>query len=841
MRRLFASPLLLAVLVGVAVFTGGSAGVSGKSTGLKLPASLEARKVPQRHGLINLTHLNFLTEPITVSGREMAIVHIYSESPKYQWVDAGGEGIACVDDVARAAIVYVEYFKRYGDKRALEQARRLLNFVMYMQAGDGEYYNFVTDRKGTINKSGITSFKSWSWWAARGQWALATACLVFKGQDPAYAKVLRAAYLKGERALLSKLSRYGEWDVVHGVKVPAWLLGNGSDLSALAVLGLAAFYEAEPNRQTAALMGKLAEGVAAYQLGTFQEYPFGAHPSSTASTALWHAWGSHQVAALARAGRLLKRLEWVKSAQQEADWFFTYLLGTDLLNEMAVTFNRKGQIAYGTSMLSQGFWELYLATGHEEYARYAGLAASWFFGNNMAQFAMYDSETGRGYDGINGANDLMVNRNAGAESTIEALMALLPLVDHPLASRYLRYREIVRSFASVMEVEDGHPVAGQPQYGRRDWTGEANFSNGRYYALAPGDAVEMPLPVAEDGEYYLYLAHLRQAAPVPAKIRSIPAVKAPGSVTIDGKLDDWAKVPPLAVNKRENLLRGGANWLGPEKDSFCFRIMWDDKYLYLAAEVRDPEHNQLDIGPGVWRGDALWVYMDTRGDGNRVDVKFTLAQTPNGPQIWDWRSSFFLPGGKLAWQKQEGGYVYEAAIPLDSLGFLKPEPGKQVGIEVGRGATGGGFMDWTGLDPDTAQNLAPLEFVLEPPVQTALVAERRQGPEDVAVSVSIDDMEPILISEAVSPDRDYLWLDRVTGLPVKLEAGPHRVRLIGDGKDLTRSSVLDALVLVPARQWKLLEAPDGQRLKLIRRWDSAMTEITEWKGSNDDSTETTDR
>ncbi|MBI5929731.1 MAG: hypothetical protein HY862_10505 [Chloroflexi bacterium] len=41
--------------------------------------------------LVNLDHLRFLTEPITVEGQDMALVHIYSEYPEYEWVDAGLE------------------------------------------------------------------------------------------------------------------------------------------------------------------------------------------------------------------------------------------------------------------------------------------------------------------------------------------------------------------------------------------------------------------------------------------------------------------------------------------------------------------------------------------------------------------------------------------------------------------------------------------------------------------------------------------------------------------------------------------------------------------------------
>src|SRR4051812_2152444 len=100
---------------------------------------------------VNLDHLKFLTEPVTIDGRDMAIVHIYSETPDYKWVDAAGEGISAVDDVARAAVIYLWEYERTGDKELLDLARRCLEFTRYMQAPDGEFYNFVLDRTGKIN------------------------------------------------------------------------------------------------------------------------------------------------------------------------------------------------------------------------------------------------------------------------------------------------------------------------------------------------------------------------------------------------------------------------------------------------------------------------------------------------------------------------------------------------------------------------------------------------------------------------------------------------------------------------------------------------------------------
>ena len=70
--------------------------------------------------LINLDHLQFLTQSTTIAGTPMAIVHIYSEYPEYEWVDAAGEGLSAVDDVARAAVVYLWQYERTGDPELLE-------------------------------------------------------------------------------------------------------------------------------------------------------------------------------------------------------------------------------------------------------------------------------------------------------------------------------------------------------------------------------------------------------------------------------------------------------------------------------------------------------------------------------------------------------------------------------------------------------------------------------------------------------------------------------------------------------------------------------------------------
>jgi hypothetical protein len=774
------------------------------------------------HGLVNAAHLDFLTEPIEVAGRPMAIVHIYSEAPAYRWVDASGEGISAVDDIARAVLVYLELGKRDGGGPALERARLLLETVMYLQTEDGRYYNFLRDRAGTINTDGPTSYADWGWWAARGQRALAAGYATFRTADPAFAARLRAAYEKGEAALELTLSESAATESsLHGVRQPAGLLKGGTDVSSLALVGLAEWYQVEPNDRTRRLAFGLGQAVSESRAGDGLTYPFGLRPSTTSSTAFWHAWGGHSVEALARAGRAFERDDWVATARAEAETWYGRLMTAGMIREIGVLPRRYDQIAYGQAPIVLGYAALAEATGDEDYRRLAGLAAAWFFGDNPAGTAMYDPATGRGFDGVSGANELRVNRNAGAESTIEALLALQAVADDPVASPLLTARTVAPTNVGVIvEAERGRTASGSPRYGLQDWTGEAFYSGGRFEALGDGDSLALPVTVAAAGSYDLYVAHLRQAGST--RRLDIEAIRVPVAPTIDGDAADWPEAQPIPVESVEQILRGASSWPGPDRAGMELRIGWDAEHLYVFVDVRDPDHIQASVGPDVWRGDAVWLYLDTTGQRSRIDKKLTLAQTPSGPQVWDWVGQGFLPDATLAWRESPGGYRYEVALPWASLNRQAPAAGARLGFEAGLGFAGG-FIDWTGTDPDTPSNLAPLTLV-ETLAEAPPTVPRDPRPEAIALRVELDGRTVATIPERVSPDRDYLWLDRI-GEPLELAAGDHEIVLSFAGVDPAGESVVDGLWLIPRpieRAWLL---DDGSQVGL--RFDPS-SGVLEW-------------
>src|SRR5690606_3195334 len=141
--------------------------------------------------------------------------------------------------------------------------------------------------------------------------------------------------------------------------------------------------------------------------------------------------------------------------------------------------------------------------------------------------------------------------------------------------------------------------------------------------------------------------------------------------TIDADAGDWSDdVPVLEANTARQFLRGGGIWRGADVDSFTIRLLWDDDNLYLLASVRDPEHEQTQRLSNVWQGDTLWLYFTESPDARALSAKLTLAQTPEGPELWSWNRNRFAEGGVLAWtpMPDSGGYIYEALIPWDAIG-----------------------------------------------------------------------------------------------------------------------------------------------------------------------------
>jgi multiple sugar transport system substrate-binding protein len=400
---------------------------------------------------VSLEHLRHLGLDAVVKGRPVRVVALYAPAPDYRPTGSpardGSEGIASVDDAARAAIVYLRAYEMTGDARDRDEALGLLAFVAAMEQGDGEFVNFI-DARGRPNRAAPSSRKSMSYWGARGLWALGEAVRVL-GPD-------QVNQLSGVREVLDRTVARVARDVEAGR-----LIGGSATATAEALLGLLALQRAEPSPALAALAARTAELLVPLSAGTAAAAPWGARLDRPDAT--WHAWGSRSTEALAVAGVVLDRPDFALAAKREADALWTRFL---LAAQVPSAISRDGtatwfpQIAYGVGPIVDGYMALAEATGDRRYAVLAGLTAAWFLGANAAHISMYDERTGRTFDGIDGASPEQVNRNAGAESTIESLLALQRVTSSPEAVEYGRYRAVGDPAVSLASVPDRREYAG---------------------------------------------------------------------------------------------------------------------------------------------------------------------------------------------------------------------------------------------------------------------------------------------------------------------------------------------------------------------------------------------
>ncbi|HWM07473.1 MAG TPA: hypothetical protein VNP92_34505 [Actinophytocola sp.] len=509
-----------------------------------LSTVIPAAAAPATPALTNLAHLDFLgdsVEPPAQPGHStyrlatepaLGVLWTYAdrrEDGHYDRIGGGdydpvtdtySQGAFNADDLSRAAVVYLRHWRQTAAPASRQHAYQLLRGLTYLQTVDGPNAGNVVlwmQPDGTLNPSARPvelpdpSDSGPSYWLARTVWALGEGYAAFRKADRGFASFLRDRMELAIAALDRQvLDRYGEWQVVDGVRVPAWLIVDGADASAEAVLGLAAYVEAGGGPAARTALTQLAEGIAAMSAGGRAEtWPYGAILPWALSRSNWHGWGAQMPAALARASRVLHRADLRRPAVADSATFTPYLLtagGPD--NGWLPAPVDRTQIAYGADSRVQSLLATATAADRPALRDLAGIAAGWFLGANAAGEPTYDPATGRTFDGVSG--DGVVNRNSGAESTIHGLLTMLELDASPRLAAAARAAASVRHREGTTVVEGesatltgGGEVVTPPS----PWTGESQWSGGAYlrgdagtvamWAIQPADQARLVQPVVD--------------------------------------------------------------------------------------------------------------------------------------------------------------------------------------------------------------------------------------------------------------------------------------------------------------------------------------------------------
>jgi hypothetical protein len=294
--------------------------------------------------------------------------------------EAGFEGVACVDDAARALELYCALWDATRLPWVLEWCEGLLDFVVGMQDDDGRWVNFILDWQGSRNREGRTSQAGGLFWQARALLALA-----------------RASRSLDDERIATALAR-GLPHLENGPVPP--------DVRVLHILTALELRDRTDHQRLGHLLGGWLDEVAACRLD-------GVLMNALEERGRPHLWGHLQEGVLAEAGMLLGRDDLVDIARHSASLVFGEVIESG--------FNLDRVLPYDVASCVDGLDRLTVATRAPEYRELARQARAWFDGRNAAGRPVYDREAGRVGDGVDHGR---VSAGSGAESNIVAATAL---------------------------------------------------------------------------------------------------------------------------------------------------------------------------------------------------------------------------------------------------------------------------------------------------------------------------------------------------------------------------------------------------------------------------------
>lgn len=346
-----------------------------------------------------LPQLARLTRALPAAGPDALAVSVYADAQDRPIVaaESGFEGVACVDDAARALDVLCDVWAGTHLAWVERWARGVLDFVLWMQEPDGRFLNFVHDWAGEKNHTGITSETGENFWHARALMGVAHAWLTFGD--------LRAGAAM-HRGLDHAVTKEAPPDVRALHILTARRLIADAGLEALRPAIRLWSHQLAACRTGAVLMNSpFEEGVP-------------------------HLWAHIQEGVLAWSSTLLEEPALLEVAMASAEEL--------LLPVVASGFDRRGCTPYDVGSCIWSLDRLAEASGDGRFAAAAADARAWFDGRNPAAAPVFDRRRGRVADGI---DEGRVSGNSGAEANVEAANALMDdaiaqalAMDDPFAS-----------------------------------------------------------------------------------------------------------------------------------------------------------------------------------------------------------------------------------------------------------------------------------------------------------------------------------------------------------------------------------------------------------------------
>lgn len=497
------------------------------------------------------THLEFLRDKFEINSEVHWGYWIYADrlpEGTYKHIGATGEGVTCVDDVARVGIFYLRNIEIGINKElSIERSKEVFEFLFAMQRNDGSFYNFIT-ADGEYNRYGPTSRPGPNWWSVRALWTLAKGANVFYEIDKELSFELRER-AKRTFALLNNNLENG-------------LLDGYTDISSVMLLGICELARYENNAEYIAVINEIAKGIIKKADNNYWE-DFGFFDEGKENFN-WHGWGSRHIEALVEAYSLTGNLEYLEYAELSAGRLFPFILAFGPVYSIGENLIEFPKIAYAAECMVNSGVRLYEATGKRNYGIFVALMASWFKGFNELGRPMF-GENGEGFDGLEPTHR---NLNSGAESTISALLSLQSI--HLLPENFHNYFSsglVLLTPGKVMEAE-------KLNLGLSDADiVSLSKASGGYYVDCKGTTVLRGKIALSDINYEVFVSFLEN--------------RAVDNVKLTTKMAQDKSVTNITVSK--GIIESGAIKGTGAKERFSVGLQFEGERVFIDQIIFYPE------------------------------------------------------------------------------------------------------------------------------------------------------------------------------------------------------------------------------------------------------------
>ena len=174
---------------------------------------------------------------------------------------------------------------------------------------------------------------------------------------------------------------------------------------------------------------------------------------------------------------------------------------------------------------------------------------------------------------------------------------------------------------------------------------------------------------------------------------------------LDGTWTGWDRSDPMLVDTASQIARllfGNQPWKGRQDLSAQVYVMYDDRYLYVGADVTDDSlvtHWDFPRMNYPWDTDCMDVVLDVRTNSTQghdpptpglfrhlslaeyreTDFSAVAWQGPAGPLL---PKPNLVPGAETFHRRTKQGHALIARYPLASLSGIVARPGHKIGFDV---------------------------------------------------------------------------------------------------------------------------------------------------------------